>query len=122
MSKNNYLKQRDARDQAFFDAGHETGFQQCLDFVFNALREPQFVGEKNVWGESRLVKLHGLCTIYEQKFRGAWDARNKEAELLQRELDARLKEGLPNYYAPFSERYPYLKDIKYNKPQKGWTD
>jgi hypothetical protein len=122
MAKNDFLQRRDERDQKFFDVGREVGFQQCMDYVFNALREPEFVGEKNVWGEKRLVGLYNLCASYEKKFHSAWDARNKEAELLQKELDARLKEGLPNHYAPFKERYPYLKDFKYDKPRKGWID
>lgn len=122
MAKNDYQHRRDVRDQTFFEAGRDVGFQQCLDFVFNALREPQFIGEKNVWGETRLVKLHQLLSVYYSKFSGAWDIRNKEAELLQRELDARLKEGLPHYYAPFMDRYPYMKDIRYDKSMRGWTD
>ena len=121
MAKNDYQHRRDVRDQTFFDIGREVGFQQCLDFVFNALRDSRLVHD-DIWGEGRLVKLHSLCAEYEDKFHGAWDARDKEADYLQKELDARLKDGLPNYFAPFVVRYPYMKDIKYDKPQKGWTD
>ena len=121
MAKNDFLKKRDERDQTFYDIGREVGFQQCLDFVFNALREPELVS-KDIWGEGRLIKLYQMLATYEQKFHGAWDAKNKEAELLRKELDARLKDGLPHYFAPFEQRYPYMKDIKYDKPQKGWTD
>lgn len=121
MGKNEFLKRRDVRDQKFFEAGRDVGFQQCLDYVFNALRDPEMVG-KDIWGEGRLVKLHQVCVGYDKKFHGAWDARDKMADYLQKELDARLKEGLPHYFSPFMVRYPYMRDIKYDKPQKGWND
>lgn len=121
MAKNDFLQRRDERDQKFFDAGRDVGFQQCLDYIFNALRDPEMVG-KDIWGEGRLVKLHSVCVGYSEKFHGAWNPKDKMADYLQKELDARLKEGLPHYFAPFMARYPYLKDIKYDKPQKGWND
>ena len=121
MAKNDFLKKRDERDQRFFEAGRDVGFQQCFDYIFNALRDPQMVG-KDIWGEGRLVKLHQICIEYDRHFHGAWNPKNKMADYLQEELDARLKEGLPNYFAPFAFRYPYMKDISYNKPQQGWTD
>jgi hypothetical protein len=59
---------------------------------------------------------------YDDKFHDAWNAKAKMCDYCQKELDARLKEGLPHYFAPFEQRYPYMKDIRYDKPQKGWTD
>ena len=121
MSKNDFLKKRDERDQKFFEAGRDVGFQQCLDYVFNALRDPELV-KKDIWGESRLVQLHQKMVEYDRKFHDAWNAQAKMCDYCQKELDARLKDGLPHYFAPFEQRYPYMKDIKYDKPQKGWTD
>ena len=121
MAKNDYQHRRDVRDQTFFEAGRDVGFQQCLDYVFNALRDPELV-KKDIWGEGRLVQLHQKMVEYDKKFHGAWDAKDKMADYLQKELDARLKDGLPHYFATFDQRYPYMKDIRYDKPQKGWND
>lgn len=121
MTKNDYQHRRDVRDQTFFEAGRDVGFQQCLDYVFNALRDPELV-KKDIWGEGRLVQLHQMLVEYDDKFHDAWNAKAKMCDYCQKELDARLKEGLPHYFAPFEQRYPYMKDIRYDKPQKGWTD
>ncbi|EGC8431299.1 hypothetical protein H9185_001178 [Listeria monocytogenes] len=120
-NNNEFFKKRDERDQKFFDAGADVGFQKCLDYVMNALRDPELVGS-DIWGEKRLLALNILLGKYDDYFHPAWNAKHKEADYKQRELDARLKEGCGKYFAPFLMRYPYMKDISYNKPQKGWLD
>lgn len=119
--KNEFLKKRDERDQKFFDAGMDVGFQKCLDYVMNALRDPELVS-KDIWGEKRLLALNLLLREYDDYFHPAWNPKHKLADARQRDLDARLKAGCGKYFAPFDARYPCLQEISYDKPQKGWTD
>jgi len=119
--KNAFIKQRDERDQKFFEAGVDVGFQKAMDYVMNALRDPRLV-KGDIWGESRLLALHNLVYEYDDHFYPAWNAKHKMADYLQRELDARLKEGCGSHFAPFAMRYPVIKGIRYDKPMKGWND
>lgn len=118
---NSYIKKRDERDQKFFEAGVDVGFQKAMDYVMNALRDPRLV-KGDIWGESRLFALHNLVYEYDDHFHPAWNAKHKMADYLQRELDAQLKEGCGRYFVPFAERYPVLKEIRYDRPMKGWNE
>lgn len=118
---NSFIKKRDERDQKFFDAGIDVGFQKCLDYVMNALRDPELVGD-HIWGEKKLYKLNMLLAKYDAYFYPAWNYKHKDADIRQRDLDARLREGCGKYFAPFPERYPVMQDLRYDKPMKGWTE
>ena len=118
---NAFIKQRDERDKKFFDAGMDVGFQKAMDYVMNALRDPRLV-KGDIWGESRLFTLYNLVLEYDGHFHPAWNAKNKMADYLQEELDARLKEGCGEHFVPFKDRYPVMKAIRYDKPMKGWND
>lgn len=50
MAKNDFIRKRNARDQAFFDAGERIGMQKMWDYVQLCLRAPVVVG-KDTFGK-----------------------------------------------------------------------
>jgi hypothetical protein len=121
MSGNNaYLKKRDDRNQAFLDAGEDMGMQKMWDYVQIALRDPKVMG-KDVFGRKRLEKLYKKVDELAEYYKTAFTFK-VDADKLQRDFDAQLKEVWQEDLCPFYERYPYLKKITYEKAKKGWVE
>lgn len=116
---NAYIKQRDARNQAFQEAGEEMGLQKLWDYVQIALRDPEIMG-KDVFGRKRLEKLYTKCMELADHYKVAFTF-DVEADKIQRDFDAQLREIWGEDLVTFYERYPYLKKTRYDKPMKGWV-
>ena len=118
--KNAYLEKQRALNQQYLDVGEEMGIQKIWDYLQIALRDPEIMG-KDIFGRNRLMKLHKklgeLADYYANAFTSKVDADNK-----QEELDGVLKEIWGDDIQTFYERYPYIKKLGYDKPQKGWVD
>lgn len=56
--------------------------------------------------------------------KGGWAAKRGkvDADNKQEELDGVLKEIWEDDIQTFYQRYPYIKKLGYDKPQKGWVD
>lgn len=119
-SKNDFLKKRDERDRRFFEAGMQTGIQMVTDFVQIALRDPQTVG-KDTFGRGRIERLFQTCGALDDHFHVAFSGA-VDADYVQEEMDASLREIYGDDLVPFALRYPWLKQLGYTKPQKGWVD
>lgn len=119
MGKNEYLKQRAERDRACYDAGMQTGIQMCHDFVTMALRDSETMN-KDVFGSARMDKLWAKVKALDEYYHLAF-SKHVEADLKQEEMDAVLKGLYGDELIRFPERYPYIKQYGYDKPQKGWV-
>ena len=117
---NAYLEKQNARYQDNFVAGCEITAQQMFDMMCLALHDPEVMG-KDVFGRKRLEKLfkklNELANYYHTAF-----TDDKEADLVQEELDRNLKEVYGDDFQDFFTRYPYVKKQEYKKPRKGWVD
>ena len=120
MAKNDYLKRQADRDKAFFDAGERVGMQKCWDYVQIALRDQDVMG-KDVMGRKRMERVFNRAKDLADYFAIAF-SNNVEADKKQEELDALLREIWGEDLSVFYERYPEIKKIRYDKPQKGWVD
>lgn len=118
--KNKLLQQRAARDRAFYDAGLTTGIQMVHDFVTMALRDQDTMG-KDVFGKARLEKLFKKVKELDEYYQNAY-SRHVEADAKQEEMDGVLKELYGEDLVKFAERYPFVKQYGYGKPQKGWVE
>lgn len=118
--KNEFLRKRNERDQAFFDAGERIGLQKMWDFMQIALRDPEIMG-KDVFGRKRMEKLYQASKDLADRYNLAF-TKHKEADTRQEEMDARLREIWGDDLSTFYERYPEIKKLGYDKPQKGWVD
>lgn len=118
--KNEYLKQRAARDRAFYDAGMTTGIQMVHDFITMALRDQKTMG-KDVFGKARLEKLFRKVKELDEYYQNAY-SKHVEADAKQEEMDGVLKELYGEELIKFPERYPFVKQYGYGKPQKGWVE
>lgn len=116
---NAYLKQRDERNQAFLDAGEEMGMQKMWDYIQIALRDPEVMG-KDVLGRKRLEKLYKKVNELADHYKTAFTFR-VDADKIQRDFDAQLREIWGEDLSTFYERYPYIRKPKYNKARKGWV-
>jgi hypothetical protein len=119
-SKNEFLKKRDARDRAFYEAGMMMGCQLVHDFVQMALRDQETMG-KDTFGRARIEKLFNKCKEYDDYYSLCF-TDHKDADKRQEEMDAVLKELWGKDLCPFAERYPYAKQFGYDKPLKGWVE
>lgn len=119
-NKNTYLDRQRQRDQAFFDAGERVGIQKMWDYMQIALRDPEIMG-KDVFGRKRLEKLFYKSKELADYFHTAF-TDDKEADLVQRDMDAVLREIWGDDLSTFYERYPELKQLGYTKSRKNWRD
>ena len=120
MAVNGYLKRQQAERQACLDIGEEMGMQKMWDYMQIALRDPEIMG-KDVFGRKRLEKLFYKSKELAEYFHTAF-TDDKEADLVQRDMDASLREIWGDDLNTFYERYPELKQLGYNKSRKNWRD
>lgn len=118
--KNTYLERQRQRDQAFLDAGERIGIQKMLDYIQIALRDPEVVG-KDVFGRQRLEKLFNKSKGLADYFHTAF-TDDVEADRVQRDMDAALREIWGEDLSPFYDRYPEIRDLGYNKSRKNWRE
>lgn len=120
MAKNEFLKKRDARDRAFFEAGMKTGAQLITDFVSQTLHDPAVMGKTRVLNRGSIDKIFDNCSKLDDHFCLAF-SNHVEADYIRDEWDAVMRDIFGDDAAPFNLRYPYAKDFQYMKAQKGWV-
>ena len=119
-NKNTYLERQRQRDQAFLDAGERMGIQKMWDYMQIALRDPEIMG-KDVFGRKRLEKLFNKSKELADYFHTAF-TDDKEADLVQRDMDAALREIWGEDLSEFYDRYPEIKQLGYSKSRKNWRE
>ena len=120
MAKNDYLERKRQREQDVFDAGERIGMQKMWDYLQLVLRDSETMG-RDVFGKKRMEKIFQAAGRYADYFGKAF-TKDVEADKRQEELDALLREIWGEDLVTFYDRYPELKKIGYDKPQKGWVD
>lgn len=120
MPKNDYMKRREARDQAWLDVGEQMGVQKMADYVAIALHDPDVMG-KNVYSRERIDAFMKHLSRIADEHKKAFTL-DKEADYYQELLDRAQKEIYGDDMQPFNVRYPYVKEISYKKAKKGWVD
>ena len=119
MNKPNaYLRERERRDQHFLDIGEKIGMQKMWDYMQVVLHNPKAMN-RDTFGPKRLKIIYEELSKVANRYSIAF-TNEKEADYYQEELDALNGDIWKDEAFPFYERYPELKKIKYNKPQKGW--
>ena len=91
MAKNDFLAKQRALQQAFFEAGVQSGRQQIMDMMSLVLNNPKYVN-KDVFGKGRLViviKGIGECI---DMYQPAWE-KSDEADYYQKKLDSAVKDN-----------------------------
>jgi hypothetical protein len=119
MGHNDLIKQMKKRERQVFAAGLKMGMQIEADFFQMALRDHEAVGT-DIFGRKRIDRLNNKTLELDDYFSPAFSS-DVEAERYQEEMDRKLREIYEDDLVPFRERYPYLKDFKYDKPKKGWV-
>ena len=71
-------------------------------------------------GRKRMERVFNRAKDLADYFAIAFSA-NVEADKKQEELDALLREIWGDDLSKFYERYPEIKQIRYDKAQKGWV-
>ena len=96
------------------------GIQKMWDYIQIALRNPKIV-KKDVYGRERLEKVFNETKELAEYFHTAF-TDDVEADRVQRDLDAALREIWGDDLVPFYDRYPEIKDLGYNKSRKNWRE
>ena len=121
MAKNSYIQQRMERDRQYFDAGMRTGCQLTTDFICETLRDPNVMGKTRVLSRESIEKIFAHCTKLDAYYHMAF-SDHVEADYVREKWDSVMRDIFGDDADPFEKRYPYAKEIKYLKPQKGWVD
>jgi hypothetical protein len=109
MAKNDFLAKQRALQQAFFDAGIQSGRQQIMDMLSLVLHD------KYGFGKDRLVNVVQGIGEYIDKFQPAWE-KSDEADYYMSKLDAALAEIYgESLHDSFYERYKYAPEYDYMK-------
>lgn len=99
-----------AARQKYLDIGTQFGAQRMADLVSIALNDPAIMG-RNALGRV-FERVKELEAAFDRAF-----FKNAEQDYWQDVLDRKLHEIFPDSYgfAPFPERYPFIKEVKYRK-------
>jgi hypothetical protein len=107
MGKNDFLAKQRALQQAFFDAGIQSGRQQVMDMMSLVLHD------KYGFGKDRLVVVIKGIGEYIDKYQTAWE-KSDEADYYQKKMDAALAEIYgDSLHDSFYERYRYAPEYDY---------
>lgn len=114
MGKNGFLERQRIANQAYFEAGLQSGRQQILDMMSIAMNDPDIMG-KDTFGKDRLNKIINGISEYITLFQKAW-GRDDETDYYRAKLD----EHLAKIYGEemlnsFSQRYEFCPDYDYTK-------
>lgn len=115
----NFLKRQTELNQKFLDVGEDMGVQKMVDYLTVVLRDPN-VMRKDVYGKERLERILNALAEVDKEFCVCF-TDDKDADVYQERLDKILKEAYGDNFSPFYERYPFIKQMKYRKPKKGWV-
>ena len=122
MAKKAYIAKQRAIQQGMLDVGMDTGFQKCWDLIQIVLHDPKVMG-RDTFGKERMKKIFLALREVEKELGKAWlPSIERDADVMQRDLDALLKEIWGEDLQPFQERYPYIKKPDYSKGKKNWRD
>ena len=120
MAKNSFLAQQQAKYQGFLEVGMDTGFQKCWDLLQIVLHDPEVMG-RDTFGKERIKKIYWAMKELEKELGKAWlPTLYNDADVMQRDLDALLKEIWGDELCPFKDRYPFIKQPDYTKGNKNW--
>ena len=119
---NEYLRKRQERDRAFFEAGWRTGAQVVTDYISQSLNDPDVMGKSRVCARGSLDKIFANCRKLDEHYSAAFDPDNVEADYVREEWDSVMRDIYGADADSFDKRYPYARDIHYLKPKKGWVD
>lgn len=112
MAKNDYLARQKAMQQAFFNAGLQSGRQQIMDMLSLVLRDPDIMG-KDTFGKERLIKVVKGIGEYIDKYQPAWEKSN-ETDYYQKKLDDALAEAYgEELHDSFYSRYQFTPEFDY---------
>ena len=115
---NSYLDKQRAMKQGFLDVGEQFGMQKMWDYIQIVLHDPAIMG-KDTFGAERLNKIFEAMKSMADEYHTAFTT-DKEADYYQEMLDRQLLDIWGDKTLPFYERYPDLKQIRYDKAMKGW--
>ena len=116
--KNSYLEKQRAMQQGFLDVGEQFGLQKMWDYVQIVLHDPKVMG-KDTFGAERLDKIFQALKTVADEYHIAF-TNDKEADYYQEMLDRQIRDIWGDKTMPFYERYPELKQVRYDKAMKGW--
>ena len=118
MAKKDYLDRQRAMYQGLLDVGERLGMQKMWDYVQIVLHNPK-VMSKDTFGEERLNNIFEELKVMADEYHTAFTT-DKEADYYQEMLDRQLRDIYGDKTMPFYERYPELKQVRYDKAMKGW--
>jgi len=113
-----YITRQQKKEDAIAQAAFDTGFQAACDLLVLVLRDPDVV-RSDIHGFARIDRIYKGLQKYHAIYRDAWTVK-KEADYLQDKLDANIREVAGDHFEPFMERHPYIKQVSYKRPKKGW--
>ena len=114
MGKNDFLARQRATQQAFFEAGIQSGRQQIMDMMSLVLNDKEIMG-KDTFGKDRLVKVITGIGQYIDKYQKAWE-KDDETDYYRDKLDAALAEAYGvDLYDSFLTRYETAPEYDYKK-------
>ena len=118
--KNAYLEKKAYREKALLDIGIDSGAQRIIDYLQIVLHNPEVMG-KDVHGPKRLRKILDAIEALDKHYARAYTL-DKEADVLQEQLDRELRDIWGQEAYSFAQRQPYIKRPEYKKAMKGWVD
>lgn len=109
-----FMKQQQALQRAYFEAGLQSGRQQILDMMSLVLRDPDIMG-KDTFGKDRLLKVVQGVSEYIDTYQKAWE-KDDETDYYRDKLDAALAEAYgEGMHDTFLKRYEFAPEYDYNR-------
>lgn len=105
---NGYIRQRDARVNAFRKAEKDTTIQFMTDMLILTLNDSDVMG-KDVFGKKRLARVIKAWGKKWDMYHGALEA-GEERDYYQEKLDQALRRIIGDDLVPFRERYDWVSE------------